>query len=405
MRCAQLGLSRDAPGIVMSTSPPLTHYFSPEHEQFRSALREFVAREITPFVNKWDEAGTFPRSLYRSAAEFGATGLGYPEEYGGTPADIFFQVILAEEYARSGCGGVQASLNSHTIALPPVLLGGSEDLKRRVLPPVLRGEKIAALAVTEPGGGSDVAALKTTAIREGDHFVVNGEKTFITSGMRADFITTAVRTNSGNKAAGGISVLVIDGDTRGLTRTELKKMGWWCSDTAHLHFDNCRVPVANLVGAENQGFKTIMNNFNSERLFMSAVAYGFAQVCYEEALDWARQRKTFGRPLAERQVIRHKLVDMMLQIEAARCLVYDLAYRIEHRLGDRASLVARVSMAKILATQAMQFCADQALQILGGMGYMRGTRSERIYREVKVMMIGGGSEEILKDLAARQLGI
>ncbi len=385
--------------------PPLSHYFSAEHELFRASLRDFVSREITPFVNEWDEAGTFPRSLYRRAAELGAAGLGYPEEYGGTPANLFFQLILAEEYARCGCGGVQASINSHMIALPPLLAAGSEALKRRVLPPVLRGEKIAALAVTEPSGGSDVAALKTTAVRDGDHYVVNGEKTFITSGMRADFITTAVRTDSQNKGAGGISVLVIDGDTPGLTRTELKKMGWWCSDTAHLRFDNCRVPVSNLVGVENQGFKTFMNNFNTERLFMAALSYGFAQVCFDEALDWSQQRSTFGQTLSQRQVIRHKLMDMFLQIETARSLVHELVYRIEHKIGDPAQLIARVAMSKVVATRAMQFCADQALQILGGMGYMRGTRSERIYREVKVMMIGGGSEEILKDLAARQLQI
>ena len=182
-------------------------------------------------------------------------------------------------------------------------------------------------------------------------------------------------------------------------------MGWWCSDTAHLHFDNCRVPASNLVGAENEGFRTFMNNFNSERLFMAASSYGFAQVCYDEALDWAQQRSTFGEKLSQRQVVRHKLMDMSLRIDAARSLVHELAYRVEHRLGDPAQLVARTAMAKVLATRAMQFCADQALQILGGMGYMRGTRSERIYREVKVMMIGGGSEEILKDLAARQLQI
>ena len=389
----------------MSHLPPLSHYFSADHEQFRASLREFVSREITPFVNEWDEAGTFPRSLYLRAAELGATGLGYPEEYGGTPADIFYKLVLAEEYARSGSGGVQASINSHTIALPPILAAGDDVLKLRVLPPVLRGEKIAALAVTEPSGGSDVAALKTTAVRDGDHYIVSGEKTFITSGMRADFITTAVRTDPKNKGPGGISVLVIDGDTPGLSRTELKKMGWWCSDTAHLHFDNCRVPVSNLVGAENTGFKTFMNNFNSERLFMAVSSYSFAQVCLDEALDWARQRSTFGQKLSQRQVVRHKLMDMSLRIDAARSLVHELAYRIEHRLGDPALLVARIAMAKVLATQAMQFCADQALQILGGMGYMRGTRSERIYREVKVMMIGGGSEEILKDLAARQLDI
>jgi acyl-CoA dehydrogenase len=385
--------------------PPLNHYFSSDHEQFRASLSDFISREITPFVNDWDEAGTFPISMYRRAAELGATGLGYPEEYGGTPADIFYKLVLAEEYARCGSGGVQASLNSHTIGLPPVLAAGSDELKRRVLIPVLRGEKISALAVTEPSGGSDVAMLKTMAVRDGDHYIVNGEKTFITSGMRADFVTTAVRTDPLNKGPGGISVLLIEGDTPGLTRTELNKMGWWCSDTAHLHFDNCRVPVSNLVGIENQGFKTLMNNFNSERLFLAALAYGYAQVCFDEALDWARQRSTFGQTLSQRQVIRHKLMDMMLKIDAARSQVHELAYRIEHRLGDPAQLVARIAMAKVLATQAMQFCVDQSLQILGGMGYMRGTRSERIYREVKVMMIGGGSEEILKDLAARQVQI
>ena len=389
----------------MLDQPPLAHYFSPEHEQFRASLREFVAREITPFVDAWDEAGTFPRDLYRRAAELGATGIGFDEAYGGTPGDVFMKVVLAEEYARSGCGGVCASLGSHTIGLPPVALAGSSALKQRVLPPVLRGEKIAALAVTEPSGGSDVAAVRTRAVRDGDHYVVSGEKTFITSGMRADFITVAVRTDPQSRGAQGISVLLVDSDTPGLTRTALKKMGWWASDTAHLHFDQCRVPVANLIGEEHQGFKTFMNNFNSERLYMSAQAYSFAQVCLDEALDWAHERKTFGLPLSERQVIRHKLVDMALRIDAARTLVHELAYRIQRGLADPQQIVARIAMAKVLSTQAMQFCADQAVQILGGMGFMRGTRSERIYREVKVMMIGGGSEEIMKDLAARQLGI
>ncbi|MDM0018251.1 acyl-CoA dehydrogenase family protein [Variovorax saccharolyticus] len=386
-------------------APPLPFYFTPEHEQFRAGLREFVSREITPFVAEWDEAETFPRELYARAASLGVQGLGYPEAYGGTPADVFFQLIVAEEFARCGGGGLQASLNSHSIALPPILHAGSEALKQRVIPPVLAGEKIAALAVTEPSGGSDVAALRTTAVRDGDHYVVNGEKTFITSGMRADFITTAVRTDPAIKGAGGISVLLIDGDTPGLTRTALKKMGWWSSDTAHLRFDGCRVPAANLVGVENKGFKTFMNNFNTERLFMSALACGFAEVCLKEAVDWTRQRISFGMPLSERQVVRHKLMDMTLRIDAARTLVYDLAYRIEHKLADPARLVARVCLAKVQATQAMQFCADQAVQLLGGMGYMRGTQSERIYREVKVMMIGGGSEEVMKDLAARQLGL
>ncbi|NUA29560.1 acyl-CoA dehydrogenase family protein [Cupriavidus basilensis] len=390
--------------MSLLTLPPLAHYFTAEHEQFRSTLRDFVAREITPYVNDWDEAGTFPRSLYRRAAEVGLLGLGYPEHFGGTPGDIFYHLIQAEEFARCGSGGVNASLHSHSIGVPPIVAAGSQALQERVLPAVIAGDKIAALAITEPGGGSDVASLKTTAVRDGDHYIINGEKTFITSGMRADFITTAVRTDPANKGAGGISLLLIEGNPPGLTRTELKKMGWLASDTAHLHFDNCRIPAANLIGEENRGFQVIMRNFNAERLGMSASAYGYAEACLQEALDWARQRSTFGHPLVERQVIRHKLVDMALRIEAARNLVYDLAYRVQHQAGDPAQLVARTCMAKIQATRAMQFCADQAVQILGGMGFMRGTLSERVYREVKVMMIGGGSEEIMKDLAARQLG-
>jgi acyl-CoA dehydrogenase len=389
----------------MLDQPPLAHYFGPDHEQFRATLRDFVAREITPYVNDWDEAETFPRELYRRMADIGCTGIGFDEAFGGTPGDVFMKIVMAEEMARCGAGGVCASLGSHTIGLPPVAIAGSAALKQRVIPPVLRGEKISALAVTEPSGGSDVAAVRTRALRDGDHYVVDGEKTFITSGLRADFITVAVRTDPASKGAHGISVLLIDGDTPGLTRTGLKKMGWWASDTAHLRFEGCRVPVAQLIGDENEGFKTFMHNFNSERLFMSAQACAFAQVCLDEALDWARQRVTFGETLSQRQVIRHKLVDMALKIDAARTLVYELAYRIEHRLADPQQLVARIAMAKVLSTQAMQHCADQAVQILGGMGFMRGTKSERLYREVKVMMIGGGSEEIMKDLAARQLGI
>ena len=386
-------------------SPPLFHYFSADHEQFRCTLRAFISKEVTPFVNEWDEAATFPRSLYAKAAEIGLLGLGYPEQYGGTPVDVFYKLIVAEEFARCGSGGVLASLNSHMIGMPPVLAAGSEELKQRIIPNVISGQKIMALAVTEPSGGSDVAGMRTSAVLDGDHYIVNGEKTFITSGMRADYFTTAVRTDSNNRGAGGISSLLIEGNTAGLTRTDLKKMGWWASDTAHLHFDNCRIPVANLIGHENQGFSIFMGNFNSERLFMSANAVGFAQVCLDEALAWARERKTFGVALSQRQVIRHKLMDMMMRIDTARASVYDLAYRIEHQCDDPARLVARIAMAKVMSTQVMQFCADQAVQILGGMGYMRGTTSERVYREVKVMMIGGGSEEILKDLAARQMVI
>ena len=368
--------------------------------------QRFAQKEIAPFINEWDEAETFPRALYARAADAGLLGLGYPEALGGTPAPYALRNAVSIALSRHcGSGGVLASLFSHNIGLPPVLRHGSAALQQQVIPPVLRGEQIAALAITEPGGGSDVASLRTTARLDGHEWVINGEKVFITSGMRADWITVAVRTgDAGAKGAGGVSMVVVPGNTPGLHRTELKKMGWWCSDTAHLRFDNVRVPAGNLVGEEGAGFRIIMTNFNGERLAMSAMALGFAQACHDEALDWARQRKTFGAALVERQVIRHKLVDMQMRIASTQAWLDAVTARADG--GDEGpEWVAQVCMLKNHATQAMQFCADQAVQILGAMGFMRGTRSERIYREVKVMMIGGGAEEIMKELAARQLGL
>jgi acyl-CoA dehydrogenase len=375
---------------------------SPEHALFRDSVRAFVAAEIAPNINTWDEAQTFPRELYRRAAHIGLLGLGYPEAYGGTPADTWFRLIATEEIAHAGSGGLMASLFSHNIGLPPLVAHGSEALKRRVIPDVLAGVKIAALAITEPSGGSDVARLRCSARRDGAHWVIDGDKTFITSGMRADWITLAVRT--GANGAGGISLLVVPGDAPGLTRTPLAKMGWWCSDTAQLHFENCRVPADHLIGDENAGFRMIMENFNGERLLMSAGAAAFAQVCFDEALEWARQRQTFGTALVEHQVTRHKLMDMRMRLASTRAWLHALVARLE--AGDTgAEWVAELCLLKNHATQTMQWCADAAVQILGGMGYMRGTKTERIYREVKVMMIGGGAEEIMKELAARQLGV
>lgn len=373
-----------------------------------STVRRFTAERVMPSLAQWEEAGEFPRTLYREAAELGLLGLGYPEALGGTQASYALRNAMAVAMSHaSGSGGLLASLFSLNIGLPPVLRHGSSALQQEVIPPVLRGERIAALAITEPGGGSDVAALRTRARREGGDWVIDGEKVFITSGMRADWITLAVRTGEpGSKGASGISMLMVPGDAKGLSRSRLDKMGWWCSDTAQLRFEGVRVPARYLVGEEGAGFKIIMSNFNGERLAMSAMALGFAQACFDEALDWARQRHTFGAPLVDRQAIRHKLVDMQMRIRSTRAWLDAVTQLADAgRLESDPDCVAQVCMLKNHATQAMQFCADQAVQILGGMGFMRGTRSERIYREVKVMMIGGGAEEIMKDLAARQLGI
>jgi acyl-CoA dehydrogenase len=374
-------------------------FYGPEHEAFRATIRRFVERKVEPFATQWDEAGEFPRELYAKAAEVGLIGLGFPAEYGGVECDRFMRIMATQEFARAGSGGVSASLFSHTIGAPPILRRGSAEMKARVLPQILSGEKISALAITEPGGGSDVANLQTHAAREGDYFVVSGSKTFITSGMRADYLTVAVRT--GGPGMGGISLLLIEGDTPGLQRTPLKKMGWWASDTATLYFENCRVPAGNLIGEENSGFRTIMLNFNDERLHMAAGSIAFARVCLDEAIAYAKERKTFGKPISQHQVIRHKLVDMAMRIEASQAMLELLTWRLEQ--GE--DPIAEICMLKNQSTTTLAYCASEAVQIFGGAGYMRGGKVERIYREVKVNAIGGGTEEIMKDLASRQMGL
>jgi acyl-CoA dehydrogenase len=377
---------------------PPSPLFGEEHQAFRAVIRRYVANEVLPHIDAWEEAGEFPLSVYRSASQLGLLGLGFPEQYGGVAGDLAHELVMIEELSRAASGGLLASLFSHTIGAQPIVAGGSDALKARVLPQILAGDRISALAITEPSGGSDVASLATRAVRDGDHYIVNGSKTFITSGMRADFLTVAVRT--GGPGAAGVSALLVEGDSPGLTRTPLRKMGWWCSDTAQLHFDDVRVPAANLLGEENRGFELFMRNFNHERLALAMQAYALARVCLDEASSWAQERTTFGKTLVGHQVVRHKLVAMATQVEATRAMLEDLIVRI----GRGESPVAQICMLKNFATQTLRLCADSAVQILGGMGFMRGTKSERIYREVKVYMIGGGAEEILNDLAARQLG-
>ena len=391
--------------VYMTMQPLNPNYYTPDHIAFADTIRKFTAQEITPFAHDWEEAETFPRELYKKAADVGLLGLGFDEEYGGVgKTDAFYVLLSSIELAKAGSGGICASLLSHSIGAPPIQHFASDEVKARVLPSILSGEKISALAITEPNGGSDVAALQTRAVRDGDDFLVTGEKIYITSGMRADYYSVAVRTDPNAKGAAGISMLLIDAHSPGITKTQLHKTGWWASDTAQIHFDNVRVSASNLLGAENMGFFVIMNNFNMERFFLAASSYGFALVCYEEALEWAQQRKTFGKRLIDHQVMRHKLVDMATQLAATRALLEDTAWRLGQPDQQGSELIAQLCMLKNVATRTMQFCADAGVQTLGGMGFMRGTRIERIYRDVKVNMIGGGAEEIMKDLAGRQLG-
>ncbi len=381
---------------------PPCPWYSDSHEEWRRQLRRFVGEKIMPFVEDWEEAGRIPESLFHDAADIGLLQIGYPERYGGVSegVDAFHRLIVSEELARSGAGGVNASLMVHGIALPPLLAGGSDALCDAVAPRVLGGELHLSLAITEPGGGSDVAAIRTRARRDGDEYVVSGEKTYITGGMRADFFTTAVRT--GGEGMEGISLLLIPADAEGVSRTELdRKQGWWSSDTASIHFDEVRVPFSHRIGEEGRGFGLIMKNFNGERLAMAAGANASARVCIEDALAWARERRTFGRRLADHQVIRHKLVEMLRQVNATQAYLEHCTWRVQQ--GE--SPAADLAMLKVQATLTMEFCAREAMQILGGAGFIRGNRIERIYREVRVNAIGGGSEEIMRDLAARQLGI
>ncbi|MFN2328510.1 MAG: acyl-CoA dehydrogenase family protein [Chromatocurvus sp.] len=373
-----------------------------DHDAWRSQLRRFVDTEIAPFADDWDEAGRIPDELWPKAAAVGLLGMGYPEAFGGTSEgiDVWHQWIVAEELSRFAAGGVNASLMVHGIGLPPVIHWGSDAMKDTVAPAVLAGEKHIALGITEPGGGSDVASLATTAVRDGDVYVVNGSKTYITGGMRANWVSTAVRT--GDSGARGVSMLLIPTDAPGFSRTPLeRKMGWWASDTATLYFDNVRVPAENLIGPENQGFLVIMTNFNSERMAMAASMEALGRVCLEEAVRWAQQRSTFGKRLADHQVIRHKIAQMKQKLNATQAYIR-LCYE---SIAADAACPGDIALLKVQASETLEFCAREAMQILGGIGYMRGNRVERIYREVRVNAIGGGSEEIMRDLAARQYGV
>lgn len=370
--------------------------FDESHDMLRQTARRFVERELRPHVDEWEEAGAFPRSLYTRAAEAGLLGVAFPEALGGGGGDLLHQVVVTEELTRSGSGGIAAGLLSFGIALPPVLTLGSEEQQRRFVPPVLRGEKVAALAVTEPGGGSDVAGLRTRAVRDGDHYVVNGSKTMITSGCRADLLTVAVRT--GEPGAGGLSLLVIEAGTPGFSVSRaLRKMGWWASDTAELAFDDVRVPVANRLGPEGAGFLGLMQNFAGERLALAVMATETAALALERALAWTKERTAFGRPLQGFQVTRHRLVEMATVVDVCRTYVHDVA----RRMAAGEDVLQRVVMAKdFVCEQALRVC-DAALQLHGGYGYMRETGVERLYRDARLLTIGGGTTEIMREILSK----
>ena len=373
---------------------------STEHEALRATGAEFVRREVAPHLQDWEDAGEIPRQLHRTAGDLGLIGVAFPEEVGGGGGDLLDSLALQEAMFDAGASsGLMAGLFTAGIALPHIAASGDTDLVDRFVRPTLAGTLIGSLAITEPGGGSDVARLRTTAVREGDHYVVNGAKTFITSGVRADFVTTAVRT--GGPGHGGISLLVVEKGTPGFTVDRgLRKMGWHCSDTAELSYVDCRVPAANLVGEEGSGFGQIADQFVVERIALAVHGYGIAARSLDLAAAYARERETFGRPLVANQTVQHTLVEMRRQVEVAR--TYTRAVAARHVAGEL--VVAEACLAKQTAVDCAAYVCDRAVQIFGGSGYMHGTEVERHYRDARILPIGGGADEVLRDLTAKLMG-
>ena len=371
-------------------------YFTEEHQIFRTSIRKFVEKEIKPHIDQWEDEELFPVELYKKAADAGFLGLEYPEAYGGSPCDKFMNIAYTEEMIRAGSVGLVAGLGSYSIAMPPVLSMGTEEQKQKFLVPVLKGEKISALGITEPNAGSDVANIRTRAVRNGDHYIVNGSKTFITSGCRAHFITTAVRT--GGAGYKGVSLLMIDSSTPGFTvAKKIRKMGWNASDTAELSFVDCRVPVENMLGGEGQGFVGIMINFQNERLALAVMAHAVAELALEESIKYAKTREAFGRTLSGFQVTRHKLVDMATQVEVAK----QFNYRVAAKMQAGQDAIRDVSMAKNFACEVCDKVVYDAVQIHGGYGYAREYLVERLYRDSRILGIGGGTTEIMKEIISK----
>ncbi|MEU4340136.1 acyl-CoA dehydrogenase family protein [Nocardia sp. NPDC023852] len=378
-----------------------TLWETPERRELRSTVRGFVEREILPYLDGWEREGEIPRELHKKAGALGLLGMQFPESAGGSGGDGVDAMIVCEEMHQSGAsGGLFASLFTCGISVPHLIASGNAEQLERWVRPTLAGEKIGSLAITEPGGGSDVGHLTTTARRDGDHYIVNGAKTYITSGVRADFVVTAVRT--GGPGSAGISLLVVDKGTPGFTVSrKLDKMGWLASDTAELSYVDVRVPAENLVGQENSGFHQIAGAFVSERVALAVQAYSSAQRCLDLTLEWVRNRETFGRPLISRQAVQNTVTEMARRIDVARVYTRDVVQRSAEGETD---LIAEVCFAKNTAVEAGEWVANQAVQLFGGLGYMRESEIERQYRDMRILGIGGGTTEILTGLAAKRLG-
>lgn len=375
------------------------YYFTEEHDLFRTTFRDFLEKEVKPNVDQWEEDGYMPREIYKKFGDMGFFGLTFPEKYGGMDGDLWYNVIFDEEVARMNSGGFAASIGAHPLLTLTHLNGeGSEDLKERYLVPGIKGEKIGCLAITEPGGGSDVQAITTTAIKDGDHYIVNGSKTFITNGVLSDYIIAVVKTDPKEKAK-GISLLIIDRDTPGVSATMLDKLGWRASDTGEIAFDDVRVPVANLLGVEGQGFFYIMQHFVSERLSLAGGGVATSDYALEVTLQYMSEREAFGKKINRFQVLRHRVAQMAAEIEMNREFVYNLYQRYQD--GDY--IVKEASMAKLLGTQLADKVVTQCLQMFGGYGFMEDYPLARMYRDSRLGQIGGGTSEIMCEIISKMM--
>lgn len=372
-------------------------YFTEEHIQFRQSLRDFLEKEVVPFVDEWEEVGNPPRDIWKKFGDMGYFGLRFPEKYGGLNLDFFYDVILLEEMAKINSAGTSAAIGAHSyLSLAHLNNEGSEEQKQKYLVPGIAGEKFGCLAISEPFGGSDVASMRTTAVKDGSDWVINGSKTFITNGVLSDYLIISAKTEPELKSA-GISMFVIDRDTAGLTATKLDKLGWRASDTAELSFDDMRVPADALLGEENQGFYYIMQQFALERLIMAIGGVAGSEYALEYGLDYMREREAFGRPLTKFQELRHRVAQLSAEIEMQKQFVYHICQGYQN--GDY--VVKEAAMAKLLATQLSDKVSFEVIQFLGGYGYMEDYKAARMWRDSRLGQIGGGTSEIMKEIIAK----
>ncbi|MBP2832218.1 acyl-CoA dehydrogenase family protein [Aquimarina sp. U1-2] len=374
-------------------------YFTEEHELFRQSLQDFLKKEVTPHIDKWEKSGTIDRFIWEKFGEMGYFGIAYPEEYGGLNLDLFYTLILLEELQKINSGGFAAAIWAHVyLAMTHINKEGDQQIKEKYLTPSIAGQKIGCLAITEPFGGSDVAGMRTTAVKHEDHYLINGSKTFITNGVYSDYLVVAAKTNPdlGNK---GISMFVVDRETPGIRATKLEKLGWRASDTGEISFDNVKIPLDNLLAEENKGFSYIMQHFALERLIMGVNAHARAEFALEYTISYMAVREAFGKTIDKFQALRHTIADMASEVEMCK----EFNYSIAKRLNDGKYVVKEASMSKLLSTKIADEVIYKCLQLLGGYGYMEEYPLARLFRDSRLGPIGGGTSEILREIIAKMV--